>query len=271
MEDDTMNETIRIIESLKTVRRFSEKNIPEEHLELILKSCVNAATASARQTYSIIVVDDKEVMRKIGYVGNKMLVFCVDFNRVIDTAEYLGYQYNHETPVVDFITGSTDTFLAAQTAAIAASSLRIDSFFSNCIHRGNVNRIYELLNLPEKYCFPLVALMLGYSEEKKSKLTSKGRLSGPGVIHFSKYQRLNEKEMNNIILDYDSQEKHFLTLISDWREKGYEHYLEYFYKKWCGCLSLDEKNNYQIKSNNQYSEVEKMLIRAGFLSNMEDI
>lgn len=266
-----MNETIAIIQNLKTVRNFSDKNIPEEQLSLILKSCVNAATASARQTYSIIVVEDKAVMKEIGYVGNKMLIFCVDFNRVIDAAEYLGFQYKHGVPIVDFITGSTDTILAAQTAAIAAKSFGIDSFFSNCIHRGNISRIYNLLNLPEKYCFPLIALILGYSEEKKSKLTSKGRLSGPGVIHFSKYQRLNEKEMKNIVLEYDSQKNYFLSLISDWREKGYKHYLEYFYEKWCGCIRAEEKIDFQIKSNNQYNEVEKMLMKAGFLSNTEDL
>lgn len=260
-----MNETIEIIESLKTVRNFSDKNIPEEHLTLILESCVNAATASARQTYSIIVVDDKEIMKEIGYVGNKMLVFCVDFNRVIDEAEYLGFQYNHGVPIVDFITGSIDTNLAAQTAAISAKSLNVDSFFSNCVHRGNISRIYDLLNLPEKYCFPMIALILGYSVEKKSKLTSKGRLSGPGIIHFSKYQRLNNEGLKNIVLEYDSQDKHFLSLIDGWREKGYNHYLEYFYEKWCGCLRVDEKNDHQIKSNNQYSEVEKMLIKTGFL------
>lgn len=266
-----MNETIAVIQSLKTVRNFSDKNIPEEQLSLILKSCVNAATASARQTYSIIVVDDKVVMKEIGYVGNKMLIFCVDFNRVIDAAEYLEFQYKHEVPIVDFITGSTDTILAAQTAAIAAKSLGIDSFFSNCIHRGNISRIYNLLNLPEKYCFPLIALILGYSEEKKSKLTSKGRLIGPGVIHLSKYQRLNERELKNIVLEYDSEEKHFLSLISDWREKGYKHYLEYFYEKWCGCMRVDEKIDYQIKSNNQYDEVEKVLMKTGFLSNTEGL
>lgn len=261
-----MNETIEIIENLKTVRNFSDKNIPEEHLSLILKSCVNAATASARQTYSIIVVDDKEVMKKMGYVGDKMLVFCVDFNRVIDAAEYLEFQYKHGVPIVDFITGSTDTILAAQTAAIAAKSLEIDSFFSNCIHRGNINRIYNLLNLPEKYCFPMIALILGYSDEKKSKLTKKGRLSGPGIIHFGKYQRLNNEELENIVLEYDSQDKHFLSLIDGWREKGYKHYLEYFYEKWCGCLRVDEKNDHQIKSDNEYNEVEKMLMKTGFLS-----
>lgn len=265
-----MNKTIETIDSLKTVRKFSEKDISMEDLLLILKSCVNAATASARQTYSIIVVEDKKVMREIGYTGNKMLVFCVDFNRVIDAADYLGFRYEHGIPIVDFITGSTDTILAAQTAAIAAKSLGIDSFFSNCVHRGNIERIYDLLNLPKKNCFPITALILGYAEEYKAKLTNKGRLSGPGVIHFNKYQRLNDSELENIILEYDSPDKHFLSLIDDWREKGYGHYLECFYEKWCGCRGKEEKKDEKKKSINQYSGVEKTMIMSGFLSGGED-
>jgi len=260
-----MNETIRIIEKLKTVRNFSDRNISQEHLSVILKSCLNAATASARQTYSIIVVDDKDVMKEIGYVGSVMLVFCVDFNRIIDIAEYLKFQYKHGIPVVDFITASTDTILAAQTACITAQSLEIDSFFSNCVHRGNISRIYNLLNLPEKYCFPLISLVLGYSDEKTSKLTKKGRLSGPEIIHFNKYQRLNNQELENIVLEYDSEDKHFLSLIDDWREKGYNHYLEYFYEKWCGYSRVAKENDSKIKSNNPYNQVEKMLIKTGFL------
>lgn len=260
-----MNETIKLIENLKTVRKFSDKNIEKENLWIILKTCVNAATASARQTYSIVVVEDKETMKEIGYIGSTMLVFCVDFNRVIDASEYLGFRYKHGIPVVDFITGSTDTILAAQTAAITAKSLGIDSLFSNCVHRGNIERIYNSLNLPEKYCFPLIALILGYSEDEKTKLTNKGRLSGPGVIHFNKYHRLNDNELENIVLEYDNYDKHFLSLISDWRERGYKHYLEYFYEKWCGCSRINEESDNEIKSNNQYSQVEKMLTRAGFM------
>lgn len=206
-------------------------------------------------------------MKEIGYVGNKMLVFCVDFNRTIDMAEYLGFRYRKETPAADFITGNTDTILAAQTAAIAAKSLGIDSFFSNCVHRGNIDRIYDLLNLPEKYCFPLIALLLGYSEETKTNLSIKGRLSGPGVIHYNKYKKLNNEELENIVLEYDSEEKHFLTLIKDWRAKGYNHYLDYFYEKWCGFLRVHNKNDYQLNNNKPNKEMEKILIKRGFLSN----
>lgn len=260
-----MNDTIRVIESLKTVRKFSDRKISEEEVAVILNSCVNAATASARQTYSIIVVDDKVVMREIGYVGDIMLVFCVDFNRVIDTAEYLGFQYSDGVSVVDFITGSTDTILAAQTAAITAKTLGIDSLFSNCVHRGDMNRMYHLLNLPEKYCFPLIALILGYDDEKKSKVTKKGRLSGPGIIHRNQYHRLDGQGLESIVLEYDSPDKHFLSLIGDWREKGYRHYLECFYEKWCGYSRVDEKKDCRTKAIDPYNQVEKMLIKTGFL------
>jgi nitroreductase len=261
-----MNETLEVIRNLKTVRHFSDKNVSEEHLSLILEACVNAATASARQAYSIIVIDDKDVMKEIGYVGNKMLVFCVDSNRIIDSAEYLGFEFKNETPTTDFITGSTDTILAAQTAAIAAKSLGIDSFFSNCVHRGNINRIYSLLNLPDNYCFPLIALMIGYSDEKKTNLSKKGRLTGPGIIHFNKYHRLNSNEMENIIQEYDNEEKHFLSLISNWREKEYEHYLEYFYEKWCGLSRVNDDKDQPVSTNNQNKEVERILVKSGFLS-----
>lgn len=260
-----MNETLKIIDSLKTVRSFSDRNIPKEHLSIILNSCVKAATASARQSYSIIVVEDKEVMKEIGKVGNVMLVFSVDFNRIIDTANCLGFQYN-EINVVDLITGSTDTILAAQTAAITAKTLGIDSLFSNCVYRGNISRVYDLLNLPKKYCFPIIALILGYEAEKEDKAAKKGRLSGPGVIHFNKYQRLNNQELEDLILEYDGQDKHFLSLINNWREKGYNHYLEYFYEKWCGCDKIDFANDRKVKTNSSYNQVEKILINSGFLS-----
>ncbi len=260
-----MNETITLIENLKTVRKFTDQPITKEHMSLILNSCVNAASASARQTYSIIVIDDKAVMKEIGYVGDKMLVFCVDLNRMMDTARYLGYEYKKEISVVDFMTGSTDTILAAQTAVIAAKSLGIDSFFSNCIHRGNIDRIYKLLDLPEEYCFPLIALLLGYEDKSYKKTSNKGRLNGPGIIHTSKYQKLKEEDLQNIVAEYDNPEKHFLSLINGWKEKGYNHYLDYFYEVWCGYSKIGEDNSQKNKAVNSYDEVERTLAKSGFL------
>ncbi|HJO92576.1 MAG TPA: nitroreductase family protein [Victivallales bacterium] len=244
-----MNETINTISDLRTIHgNFSDKKIDIKNLEIILNSTIHAANASARQSYSIIVVEDKDTMMKLcGYSGDKLLLFCVDFNRICDMAVHLSHTFNKNN-IVDFITGSTDTVLAAQTAAIAAKSLGIDSLFTNGIHRGNPERVYELLAIPRKNCFPLIALVLGYSkEEPKSK---KGRIT-TGVIHYGKYNRLNSNEMENLVKEYDNQSNH-LGLTEEWR-KNFEHYLDWFYTKW----SVGGDTNL----------INKVLCEAGFLKN----
>ena len=91
--------------------------------------------------------------------------------------------------------------------------------------------MYRLLDLPKEYCFPLIALVLGYPKAEPAH-REKGRLCGPGVIHFGTYHRLTPDEIATIVREYDDPQKRFLTLIDQWREKGYAHYLEYFFSKW---------------------------------------
>jgi nitroreductase len=224
-----MNDTLKTIHSLRSAHGYSSQEIRDEDLKFILDACVCAANASARQSYSIVVVEDRNLMKKLsGFAGSKALVFCVDYNRIIDAAEHLGHQYSVDG-VIPFVTGSTDTILAAQTATIAAKSLGIDSLFTNGIHRGDMTRVYELLGLPEKYCFPLIMLVLGYPQEEPSYL--KGRLSGLGVVHYGKYHRAAADELEVLVQQYDDPEKH-LGLNNTWKQKGFAHYLDWFYSVW---------------------------------------
>lgn len=225
-----MNDTLKTIHSLRSIHgNFSSQEIRDEDLKLILDACVRAANASARQNYSIVVVEDRDPMKKLsGFAASKALVFCVDYSRIIDVAEHLGYQFSVDG-VIPFVTGSMDTILAAQTAAIAAKSMGIDSLFTNSIHRGDMTRVYELLDLPKKYCFPLITLLLGYPREEPSYL--KGRLSGPGVVHYGKYHRATTDELEALVQQYSDPEKR-LALNDKWIREGFEHYLDWFYKVW---------------------------------------
>ena len=231
-----MNETLKTITELRTVHgAFAEKEITNADLQTILNSAICAANASARQSYSIVVVEDKEVMKKLsGYSGSRLLLFCVDFNRICDVAAHLGHKFEM-SDVTSFITGSTDTVLAAQTAAIAAKSLGIDSLFTNGIHRGDMNRVYEILDLPKEKCFPLIALVLGYAEEKSMR--KKGRIT-KGVVHYNKYSPLSDDERSELVAKYDEPSNH-LGLFEDWRGK-YNHYLDWFYEEWSGKGDTDE-------------------------------
>ena len=83
-----MNETLKTIHSLRSTHgNFSDENVSVEDVQTIIEASVRAANASARQSYSIIVIEDKEVVKKLcGYVGSVALLYCIDYTRIIDTA-----------------------------------------------------------------------------------------------------------------------------------------------------------------------------------------
>jgi len=227
-----MNETLKTIHSLRSIHKtsdscFSSKEVTREDLETILNACVRAASAGNLQSYSIIVVEDRAVIKEVlRQDGGSALIFCVDYSRLVETAKHLNRSFLVED-IISFIKGSTSAILAAQTAAIAAKSLGIDSLFTNSVHRGDVARIYRQFDLPEKCCFPLIALILGYPEKEPEHL--KGRVK-KGVIHYGKYHRLTEEDLEEIVHEYDDPHKHFyLSTLEPWKEQGFDHYLSYFY------------------------------------------
>jgi len=226
----TANETLKTIHSLRTIHGdFSDQRVQDSDVETILDACVRAANASNMQSYSIIVSRDPAKIRKLTtYDGNCLLLFCADYNRLIDVAGYLGHEY-HADNTEAFVTSSTNTILAAQTAVIAAKSMGIDSLLTNGIHRGDIERIWTILDLPQQSCFPLIALMLGYPRKEPEHRT--GRLRGPGVIHRETYQHATKEQLAALVSLHDDPASN-LGLNNAWRAKGYDHYLDWFYKEW---------------------------------------
>jgi FMN reductase [NAD(P)H] len=92
-----------------------------------------------------------------------------------------------------------------------------------------MKRVFEMLDLPEKHCFPLIMLVLGYADAEPATL--KGRLNGPGVVHWDTYHRLTDAELDDLVAQYDDPASH-LGLTDDWREQGLAHYLDWFYTVW---------------------------------------
>ncbi|MEM5775618.1 MAG: nitroreductase family protein, partial [Anaerolineaceae bacterium] len=199
----------------------------------------------------VIVMDDKRLMQDLcGYQGSKALLFCIDYNRIVRTAEFLGFWYEPDG-LTAFITGAVDTSLAAQTASLAAKSLGIDSLFTNGIHRQNIRQVYERLNLPDRFCFPLIMLILGYPAEETAHET--GRLTGTGVMHHNGYQTLTHAELERIVQKYDDPASH-LALSDAWQKSGDQHYLDWFFK-----FRVREKNT------EKEQELLEILKTSGFL------
>jgi nitroreductase len=248
------NPTLATIHALHSTHgNFSQREVPEAQLDQILQASVRAANSSAMQTYSIVVVSDRARIRKVcGYTGSRLLVYCVDYNRSEASAVALHHPYSPDN-MTAFVTGSINTVLAAQTAVIAARSLGIDSLLTNGIHRGDMARLWTLLDLPEKHCFPLIALVLGYATEPPKFKT--GRLCGAGVVHKDRYRRLTAAELADLTARYDDPAAH-LGLDVDWAGQGHKHYLDWLYTAW---LSRDGK------STAADTQILRFLKRVGFV------
>ncbi len=160
--------------------------------------------------------------------GRWLLVCCVDYNCSEASVAALGHPYFPDN-MTAFVTGSINTAIAAQTAVIAARSLEIDSLLTNGIHRGDMARLWTLLGLPERHCFPLIALVLGYAIEPPKFRT--GRLSGAGVVHRDVYRPLTAAELAELAARYDDPAAH-LGLDVDWAGQGHKHYLDWLFKAW---------------------------------------
>ena len=234
------NETLKTIHNLRTIHGdFSPREVPDHHVQTILDASVQAANASNMQSYSIIVSRDPAKIQKLtGYRSTCLLLYCSDHTRLADTAKYLGDPFN-PVNMESFITSSTNTVLAAQTAVIAARSLGIDSLLTNGIHRGDIERLWEILELPQQGLFPLIALLLGYPQTEPAYRM--GRLQGPGVVHYEKFHRLNKNELDDIVHQYDDRTLH-LALNDEWRQKGHKHYLDWFFKEWMARFKSTGEN-----------------------------
>ena len=236
-----MTAILNTLLNLRTVRRnnFSAKPISDQDIAEILQVSVKAANASNRQGYSIIVVEDS-IKQELGWPGSRVLLYCVDYVRLKDSAAYLKKEFDctHLQPLV---TGIIDTALAAQTAVIAAKAKGIDSLITNDVYTNTktLDKIKRLLELPEEYCFPLLLVCLGYPEKEPEH--RKGRLTGHGVIHYGKYKRCSAEEIQEIVEAYNDTETH-LSIITNWGELGYAHYLDWFFDKWIIPLENPRKS-----------------------------
>ena len=255
-----MKTAMDTIDELRTIHGdFAERDIPDEVLEKIVRSSVKAANSSARQAYAIVVTRRKDVMASFGYTGACMLIYCADYHRQRKLAHYHGFSPGPLT-IRRLMLASIDATLAAQTAVIAAKAQGVDSLVTNCIHRGDMNRVYTALDLPEKDVFPVIAVVLGYPVSEETR--KKGRLDDKAVIHTETYKAADSDECRRLTERYDRED---LGLVppETWKEQGFNHYLEWFFKRWSGFSKLSESTEEKNDAEkDQYDEIAK---RSGLI------
>ncbi|GLX68569.1 oxygen-insensitive NADPH nitroreductase [Paenibacillus glycanilyticus] len=166
-----MNETISLLQSHRSIRKFMKDQVTEEQLDAIISAAQHASTSSNMQAYSVIGITDKELRSELAKLaGNQVyveespvfLVWCADLYRWEQAAKR---HYEGEMPSTteNFIIGTVDTALAAQNAAVAAESLGLGIVYIGGI-RNQPERVSELLQLP-KHVYPVFGMCIGVPDQ----------------------------------------------------------------------------------------------------------
>lgn len=186
------SETIELLHRRVSVRRYKPDPVPDAMVEAILKAAFRAPTSSNIQSYSVIVVRDREVLRKLAPVtGNQkhvaeapvFLAFCADLTRIAYALDQRGHSIadnNMETGLVS----SIDAALVGMSASLAAESLGLQGVMIGAV-RNDASASAKILGLPDRvYC--VFGMCLGFPEEAPEQ---KPRMDYAGMVHYDQYGR----------------------------------------------------------------------------------
>lgn len=202
-----MNDVIKLLQSHRSIRKFSDKSVDQNTINSIVKSGQAAATSSNVQATTVIQVNDVAKKEKLAELagGQKyvvsagaFLVFCADLKRSAQACELQGGEFTAGM-TEHFIIATVDVALFGQNCAIAAESLGLGICYIGGL-RNNPAEVSDLLALPQNV-YPVFGFCIGYPEqdpEIKPRLPIESVLMqdsynadqlGPGIAAYDEHIR----------------------------------------------------------------------------------
>lgn len=207
-----MNPTIELLQSHRSIRKFSDRKIPRDLFETLIRAGQSAATSNHVQAYTIIHVVNLDNRRKLAelaggqaYVADSsdFLVFCADMKRSTDAAQRAGAEVVRGM-TEQLLVASIDTALMAQNVAVAAESVGIGLCYIGGI-RNNPAEVSDLLRLPE-HVYPVFGMCLGYPEQDPE---IKPRLPLASILKEDYYQ--GEQDPSHVAEFDDTMRQYYLA------------------------------------------------------------
>lgn len=165
-----MNDVIKTIKERRSVRAYNtDKQIPQEDLDLILEAGLYAPTAHNEQPWYFTVVQNKALLEEINLKANAIMAQSDnEWLRGLGTNPDFRASYN--VPTVIFVSArenamaaQTDCALAIQNMLLTAQSLGISSVFVGLLWPYiNLEEARTTLKLPDGYK-PMHAIAFGYA------------------------------------------------------------------------------------------------------------
>ena len=240
----------------RSIRKFSDKKIPDLLLEQILSAGTRASTTGNMQVYSMVVTTDPEIKEKLWSLHFKqdmvtqasaIITFCADFHRFVKWCEQRNAKPGYDN-FLSFFTAAIDALLVAQNVALAAESHDLGICYLGTT-TYMAEGIIQLLDLP-KYVVPVTTLAVGYPAESPD-LTD--RLPLEAVIHYEKYH-----DFSTVQIDELYKEKESLPSTEDLLKENNKDNL----------AQIFTDNRYTRKDNVTFSKsLLKVIEKQGFMNN----
>lgn len=155
----------------RSVRRFSDRDVDEELMEVLLSAALSAPSKSDLQQATIVNVVDAAQRAAIGALvpsmpwiaqAPAMLVFCGDNLRMRRMSQLRGKPYPNDT-LDTFMNAAVDAAMVMQAFITAAEAAGLGCCPISQL-RNRIGELAGLLQLPEAV-FPVAGLCVGYPAE----------------------------------------------------------------------------------------------------------
>jgi nitroreductase len=207
-----MNDTIRLLQSHRSIRKFTRELVTDEMVESIISSGTSAATSSNLQGTTVIRVRKPETRDAIAilaggqsYVSTAaaFFVWCADLHRSA-TACKMGGGELCAGMTEHFMIATIDVALAAQNAVVAAESLGLGICYIGGI-RNDPQQVADLLQLPDQ-AYPVFGMCIGWPDQDPAR---KPRLPSAVTLKEEVYDDPDDRQQ---IAKYDEQMREYYRL-----------------------------------------------------------
>ena len=200
----TLPTSIQVQLNHRTIRKFKEKKLTKETIELLLNVANRSATSNGMQNYSIIIVDDPFKREEISQVCKQehvkqapfFMIFVVDTHRNNAITNEVGVDLEAFKDMDRFFQGFTDAVISAQSMVDAAESLGLGTNYFGSI-LNDAEKIIEILELP-KLTMPVVGLGIGYPNQEPML---KPRIPIQHKVFYNTYKK--ESNYSEAFIEYD--------------------------------------------------------------------
>jgi len=189
------NATLAQILVHRTIRKYEDRDVPEDLVQTLLACAQSAPGKSDLQQYSIIRLTNPEKKAKLAelsgtaFIGTApiSLVFCGDLNRIQRVSGFRNKPYAQNT-VDSFMNAAVDAALAMQNFTLAAQASGLGCCYVSQV-RNHMKEVCDLLSLPPGV-FPVCGLTAGWPDEERDVTL---RLPPVVVVHENSYDDSNLK------------------------------------------------------------------------------